>query len=134
MRIVAVRSIDEFDLPHRILDAAELRVRYPQFHVEDDDIGVLDEPGGAMRSELAVAAATDQALARGAAIHYDTTVLALEPGNEVHPTPHRDVHPGSVPWLHARIRRRTRLRHPDPGWLQRQGDPQHGVPTGRRLG
>jgi sarcosine oxidase len=77
-----LRSINEFDLPHQILDAAELRVRYPQFHVEDDDIGILDELGGAMRSELAVAAATDQALVRGAVIHYDTTVLALEPGND----------------------------------------------------
>jgi sarcosine oxidase len=78
--VSTLRSIQQFDLPHEILDAAELRVRFPQFHVEDDDIGVLDTLGGLMRSELAVAAASDQALAHGADVQYDTTVMALEPG------------------------------------------------------
>jgi sarcosine oxidase len=77
-----LRSINDYDLPHEILDAAELRVRYPQFYIEDNDIGVLDTLGGAMRSELAVAAATDQALTHGAEISYDTTVLAIEPGKD----------------------------------------------------
>ena len=77
-----LRSIKDYDLPHQILDAAELRARYPQFYVEDDDIGVLDTQGGALRSELAVAAATDQAIAHGAEISYDTTVLAVEPGKD----------------------------------------------------
>lgn len=77
-----LRSIGEFDLPHQTFDAAELRTRYPQFHVEDDDIGVLDTLGGAMRSELGVAAATDQALAHGADVRYGTTVLAVEPGRD----------------------------------------------------
>lgn len=77
-----LRSIREYDLPHEILDAAALRRRYPQFHVEDDDIGVLDTLGGAMRPETAVAAATDQALAHGAAVRYDTTVVAIEPAGD----------------------------------------------------
>jgi sarcosine oxidase len=77
-----LRSIKDFDLPHQMLDAAELRVRYPQFYVEDNDIGILDTLGGALRSELAVAAATDQALMHGAEISYDTTVLAIEPGKD----------------------------------------------------
>jgi sarcosine oxidase len=75
-----LRSIADFDLPHEVLDAAELRSRYPQFYVEDEDIGVLDTLGGALRPELAVAAATEMALARGATTHYDTTVTAIEPG------------------------------------------------------
>ncbi|BBZ27948.1 N-methyltryptophan oxidase [Mycolicibacterium madagascariense] len=75
-----LRSIQQYDLPHEILDPAELRVRYPQFHVEDDDVGVFDTQGGLVRSELAVAAASDQALAHGAHAWYDTTVVALEPG------------------------------------------------------
>ncbi len=75
-----LRSIEQYDLPHETLDAAELRARYPQFHVEDDDVGVLDTQGGLMRSELAVVAASDQALALGAEARYDTTVVALEPG------------------------------------------------------
>ncbi|CAN5723843.1 N-methyl-L-tryptophan oxidase [soil metagenome] len=75
-----LRSIEDYDLPHQTLDAAELRVRYPQFYVEDNDIGVLDTLGGALRPELAVAAAIDQALVHGVEIQYDTTVLAIEPG------------------------------------------------------
>jgi sarcosine oxidase len=77
-----LRSISEFGLPHEVLDPGELRARYPQFHVEDDDIGVLDTLGGAMRSELGVAAATDQALVHGADVRYGTTVLAVEPGSD----------------------------------------------------
>lgn len=75
-----LRSIADFDLPHEVLDAAQLRSRYPQFYVEDEDIGVMDTLGGALRPELAVAAATEMALARGATAHYDTTVTAIEPG------------------------------------------------------
>lgn len=77
-----LRSIGQYGLPHAVLDAAEVRARYPQFHVEDNDIGVLDSLGGVMRSELAVAAATDQALAHGAEVRYDSAVLALEPRND----------------------------------------------------
>jgi sarcosine oxidase len=72
-------SIRRYDLPHEILGAAELRARYPQFYVEDSDIGVLDTLGGAMRSELAVLSATELALSHGASARYDTTVLAIEP-------------------------------------------------------
>jgi len=78
--VSSLRSISQFDLPHEVLDAVQLRARYPQFHVEDDDIGVLDTQGGLMRSELGVIAATDQAIAHGATVHYDTEVQAIEPG------------------------------------------------------
>ncbi|HET9082734.1 MAG TPA: N-methyl-L-tryptophan oxidase [Trebonia sp.] len=72
-------AIKRYDLPHEVLDAAELRSRYPQFYVEDIDIGVLDTLGGVMRSELAVVAATELALSHGASVRYDTAVLAIEP-------------------------------------------------------
>ncbi|MGV9860688.1 N-methyl-L-tryptophan oxidase [Gordonia sp. NPDC003425] len=68
-------SINAFDLPHEVLDAAEMRKRFPQFHIEENDIGVLDSLGGAMRPEMAVAAATDQAMVHGASALYDTEVL-----------------------------------------------------------
>ena len=70
-------SIEHFDLPHEILDATQMRHRLPQFHIEDDDIGVLDLLGGAMRPEMAVAAATDQAFSHGASAIYDTEVLDI---------------------------------------------------------
>ena len=70
-------SIEHFDLPHEILDATQMRHRFPQFHIEDDDIGVLDLLGGAMRPEMAVAAATDQAFSHGASAVDDTEVLDI---------------------------------------------------------
>ncbi len=73
-----LKSISDYQLPHRVLDAAELRRSYPQFHIEDDDTGVLDSLGGAMRPEAAVATATQQALALGAQAWFDTEVLDLE--------------------------------------------------------
>ena len=77
-----LRSIQQFDLPHEILDPAEMTRRYPQFHVEDGDVGVLDTLGGAMRSELGVFAATEEALKYGAEVRYETPVLAIEPGSD----------------------------------------------------
>ncbi|MFT4051988.1 MAG: N-methyl-L-tryptophan oxidase [Microbacterium sp.] len=72
------RSATDDDLPHEILDAAALRERYPQFHVEDDDLGVLDLLGGAMHPEAAVLAAQEQALAHGARIVAGAEVAGLE--------------------------------------------------------
>lgn len=74
-----LRAIEQFDLPHEVFDAEGIRARYPQFHVDDDDIGVLDLSGGAVRPEMAVAAATEQAAANGADFRYHTTVTAIEP-------------------------------------------------------
>ena len=71
-------AIRHFDLPHEVLDTGELRKRFPQFAVDDVDIGVLDLLGGAMRPEVAVAAATEQALANGASLLTDTTVSEIE--------------------------------------------------------
>jgi len=74
------RSIVEGDLPHRYLDAAELRREYPQFTVEDGDIGIMDVLGGGLRSELAVATAQRAATRRGAEILYNTPVLGIDEG------------------------------------------------------
>ncbi|MFT4220447.1 MAG: N-methyl-L-tryptophan oxidase [Microbacterium sp.] len=77
-----LKSAEDYNLPHEVLDAAELRKRYPQFHIEDDDRGVLDTLGGAMRPETAVLAAQEQALRHGARILADTEVTAIEPSGD----------------------------------------------------
>ncbi|MFT4136683.1 N-methyl-L-tryptophan oxidase [Microbacterium sp.] len=73
-----LRSAKDYDLPHEVLDAEALRRRYPQFHVDDGDVGVLDLLGGAMRPETAVLAAQEQALRHGASIVADAEVTAIE--------------------------------------------------------
>lgn len=73
-----LKSIRDYNLPHRILDADQLRHEYPQFYIEDGDLGVLDVLGGALRCEMAVAAATQTAVAQGAEMMYNTAVLGIE--------------------------------------------------------
>lgn len=70
-------AIADFDLPHEVFDAAQMRKRFPQFHIDDADLGVLDTLGGAMRPETAVAAATEQAVELGADVAYDCAVLDI---------------------------------------------------------
>lgn len=72
-------AIAEHGLPHRHLDADALRRQYPQFAIDDDDEGILDELAGAVRPESAVFAAARQAQRDGAEILYDTAVTAIEP-------------------------------------------------------
>lgn len=71
-------TIEEFDLPHRVLDAGELRAEFPQHAVADGDIGVLDEYGGGMRPEVIVRSALDVAAANGADLRFNTPVLGIE--------------------------------------------------------
>lgn len=77
-----MRSIDSYGLPHRALDAAELRDHYPQFAVRHDDVGILDELGGGLRPEVAVMSATACAVARGAEVRHHTQVLGVDEGRD----------------------------------------------------
>lgn len=77
-----MRSIDSYGLPHRVLDAAELRERYPQFAVRHDDIGIMDKLGGGLRPEVAVMTATASAVARGAEVRHHTQVLGVDEGRD----------------------------------------------------
>lgn len=72
-------SVEENGLPHSVLDAAELRASYPQFRdIGDDEIGVVDDLGGFVRSEPAVAAFQRAALAAGAEIRDRTEVVGVD--------------------------------------------------------
>lgn len=70
-------SIEEHGLPHELLDAAELRERYPQLDVADDEVGVLDPLGGALRPESGVLSAVKQARANGAEVRDHDPVISI---------------------------------------------------------
>ncbi|MBP3088153.1 FAD-dependent oxidoreductase [Corynebacterium sp. sy017] len=77
--IVATQeAIDEFALPHEYFNAEQLRQRFPQFSIDDTDIGILDPQGGAIRPEVAVATATQQALNNGAQLWTHTKVIGVD--------------------------------------------------------
>ncbi|KAB1660822.1 N-methyl-L-tryptophan oxidase [Pseudoclavibacter sp. CFCC 13796] len=71
-------SIREYELPHQVFDAKELRSSYPQHSVGDDAMGVLDLYGGGMRPELSVFSAIESAAANGATVLDHETVLNVE--------------------------------------------------------
>ncbi|WP_459610626.1 N-methyl-L-tryptophan oxidase [Corynebacterium urogenitale] len=73
------RVVDELGLEHTMFTAEELRERFPQFQIRDDDIGLFDPLGGAIRPEVAVASAQDLALRAGAELWDHTEVLDLTP-------------------------------------------------------
>ncbi len=75
-------SVREHDLPHRVLDATELAAVYPQHATGPDDIGVLDELGGALRPESAVAAALGIARDDGLEIRARSRVTRLVEGSD----------------------------------------------------
>ncbi len=71
-------------IAHEILTAADIRRRFPQFHVRDDEAGYYEPAAGFLRPENCVLAQLDLAKRYGAAIRSDEKVLGF------------DVSPGGV--------------------------------------
>ncbi|MDT7559715.1 MAG: sarcosine oxidase [Pseudonocardiales bacterium] len=78
MRNVLV-SADRFDLPHEVLDTAEMGRRYPQHRMLPGEIGFFDEWAGVLRPEFAVLTAARRAQALGARVVSGARVTAVEP-------------------------------------------------------
>lgn len=75
-----VESATSFDLPHEVLNAAEMGRRYPQHRMLPGETAVLDEWAGVLRPEFAVLAAAQAAQARGARVVTGCRVTGVEPG------------------------------------------------------
>lgn len=75
-----VASATSFDLPHEVLDAAEMGRRYPQHRMLPGETAVLDHWAGVLRPEFAVLAAAQAAQARGARVVAGCRVTSVEPG------------------------------------------------------
>ncbi|WP_347558822.1 N-methyl-L-tryptophan oxidase [Robbsia sp. KACC 23696] len=81
------RSIDtavQFGIPHEVLDAAEVRRRYPQFQTQDDEIAYFEPGAGALVPESCVQVQLDEARRLGADLRYGEKVLSItEQGDSV---------------------------------------------------
>ena len=74
-------------LPHELLDAAEVRQRFPAFLPADDEVGLWEQGAGFVRPEAAIAAMADAARKRGADLRPGVTVTgwtAVAGGVTVH--------------------------------------------------
>jgi sarcosine oxidase len=69
------RAAEEWDLPHDVLDAAEVRRRFPTFDPADDEVGVYEAIAGFVRPEATVTAHLETAARRGAELRFDEPVL-----------------------------------------------------------
>ncbi|MFI4976646.1 MAG: N-methyl-L-tryptophan oxidase [Caulobacterales bacterium] len=64
-------------IAHELLDAGQIRRRFPQFAVRDDEVGYFEPEAGFLRPEACVSAQLDLAQRAGAEIRTGETVLEL---------------------------------------------------------
>jgi sarcosine oxidase len=72
----SLRASREWDLPHEVLDAAEVRRRFPTFDPADDDVALFEAKAGFVRPEDTVTAHLALAARAGAQLQFGETVLS----------------------------------------------------------
>ncbi len=76
----ALEAARMHDLPHEVLDAVELRRRFPGYGEFDPSTRVVLQPdGGFLLAERTLLAHTNQALRQGAELHYHEPVVSWKP-------------------------------------------------------
>ncbi|GAA2228112.1 N-methyl-L-tryptophan oxidase [Streptomyces amakusaensis] len=92
----ARRSAEQWDLPHEMLDAEQLRRRFPTLTPADDEVALYEARAGLLRPENTVAAHLQLATRHGASLHYEEPVTRWEPYREgVRVHTHEDVYTAS---------------------------------------
>ena len=74
----SVQSADEHDLPYEMLDAGEIRRRFPAYAPGPETVALYEERAGFVRPEETVKAHLDRATALGADLRFEEPVLSWE--------------------------------------------------------
>ena len=74
-----VAAARAFGIEHEMLEAAQIRARYPMFRVRDDECAYFEPGAGVLYPERCIAAQLTLARRRGATIHVGETARAVEP-------------------------------------------------------
>jgi sarcosine oxidase len=74
----SVKSADEHDLPYEMLDAAEIRRRFPAYAPGPETVALYEENAGFVRPEETVKAHLDRADSLGADLRFEEPVLSWE--------------------------------------------------------
>jgi sarcosine oxidase len=84
----SVRSAQEWNLPHEVLDAAGIRRRFPAMTPADDEIALFERGAGLVIPEESVGAHLDLAARAGAELHHQEPVTSWRaiPGGGVEVT------------------------------------------------
>ncbi|MFI5975768.1 N-methyl-L-tryptophan oxidase [Streptomyces sp. NPDC051452] len=72
-------SARRWDLPHEMLDAKEIRRRFPTLAPDDDEVALYERKAGLLRPENTVAAHLQLATRQGARLHFEEPMLRWEP-------------------------------------------------------
>jgi sarcosine oxidase len=75
----SVASADEHGLPYEMLDAVELRRRFPVFDPDPEAVGIFEKKAGFVRPERGIRAHLDRAANLGADLRFGERVLSWEP-------------------------------------------------------
>lgn len=67
----SLRSAQTHDLPHELLDAAQIRRTFPQFVPDKDTVALFEANAGFLHAEAAVGAQLDRAAQLGAVLRFD---------------------------------------------------------------
>lgn len=70
----ARRSAQTYGLPHEVLDAEQIRTRFPAMDPADHALGLYEDNAGYVRPEQTILANLDLAARRGAELRYDEPV------------------------------------------------------------
>ena len=73
-----VAAAEKYDIPHEILDAKDIRKRFPPFAVRDDEVGYHEPAAGFLRPEACIAAQLGLAAKHGATIHTNEIVRGFD--------------------------------------------------------
>ncbi len=72
-----IRTAREFGIAHEVLDAEEIRRRYPQFHLIGDEIGYFEGGAGFLRPEACIETQLTLARQMGAEVFTSEVVLDI---------------------------------------------------------
>ncbi|HQR10770.1 MAG TPA: N-methyl-L-tryptophan oxidase [Casimicrobiaceae bacterium] len=73
-----VAAAKQYDIPHEIMDAGEIRRRFPPFIVADDEMGYFEPSAGFVRPEACVSVQLALAQQHGAQLHRGERVTAFD--------------------------------------------------------
>ena len=76
----SLRSAEQWDLPHEVLDAAGVARRFPTFRLAPGELALVEQRAGYARPEATVAAQLRLAAAAGAELRFDEPVESWQPG------------------------------------------------------
>jgi len=71
----SLRAAQEWDLPHEVLEAAEIRRRFPTFSPTFGEVGLYEAVAGFVRPEATVTAHLEQAVSSGAELRFEEPAL-----------------------------------------------------------